>query len=1159
MQSRVERFAEGLLEAGWLTAVITTPLFFNIHSARVFEPDKLALLRSVALIMAVALIMLAIIRLAGVPGRRSDPEARPQFHQRLLPAAVLLLAVVYIVATALSLVPRLSLLGSYQRFQGTYTTLSYVLIFTSIAVALRTHTQFRRLITTVILTSIPVSLYAMMQHYGLDPLPWGGDVQRRVAGNLGNSIFVAAYLIMVVPLTLSRILNGLNLLLTARRLTLLRMASPSIYVFALAIQLIAILWTNSRGPLLGLAVAIFAFVLLFLVSIGRQGSDERKLTSAGFLLSTIPILLGLLIPFVLVAGRASETTTPLAGILIVVASIFLVSVGVLLLAWYKKTRPWAWLSWLLLAASVASLVGFMNTAQVRATDVSGSGFGSAVRKTFADWRALPELGRYGSLLESGSGTGRVRVLIWEGALDLIGAHEPIRFPDGSEDSLNAIRSTIGYGPETMYVAYARFYDPELATIEKRNAAPDRSHNETLDSLVITGWVGFVSWQLLFMSVFYVGFRYLRVVSIRRDKYVFVLLWIAGAIAALLALVIPFGAAFMGVAIPFGSMFGVLSYLAYFAATQKGRILEGSAATTRGVPLIAIGLLTAVLAHYAEINFGIAIAATRTHFFVYAGIITVLAARPGISAEIAPVPLRRSKGRARWRTAQASHAGVDGGILAEAFVVWVILGTLAYDYVRFVLPQGTILRSLEDIPSISQILWQSFFLNPLKEMRFLPFVAGIILLTWLVGTVVLYRGERGGAPVRANSRFLWSSAIAFIVFLAFASLLAMQTRSQFITPSTVTDITSLDIRRAIEADAAGRYVVLQFAFIYVSLAAFATAHAIGGQRQRPAGNRDWSSLAAGSILLVIALMVAAQVNIKPIRSDIVFKRGSAWDSQATSNRDLVAWDSAIAVYRTAADLVPTEDHFDLWLGRALLEKSSLATDPVRRAAILAEAETVLSAARQKNPLNPDHTANLARLNTRWAELSDGEARLAKAAVAASYYDQALDLNPNNSLIRNEYARLKLVILGDCAGAMRAYEASLAVDPYFQATYKEVGDAARSCAATAADQDQVGYAQIGVDALKQLVERYPRDIDGYLLMADLQAKTIGDMGGAQDSINSAAAVDGASMAPWQVLYTGASIFNEAGAVMLSKAYAEMALDIAPPANQETIREFIGQLGV
>ena len=42
MDSRLSRWCDGLLEAGWLVAILAIPLFFNIHSERVFEPDKLA-------------------------------------------------------------------------------------------------------------------------------------------------------------------------------------------------------------------------------------------------------------------------------------------------------------------------------------------------------------------------------------------------------------------------------------------------------------------------------------------------------------------------------------------------------------------------------------------------------------------------------------------------------------------------------------------------------------------------------------------------------------------------------------------------------------------------------------------------------------------------------------------------------------------------------------------------------------------------------------------------------------------------------------------------------------------------------------------------------------------------------------------------------------
>ena len=46
MESRLSRWCDGLLEAGWLVAILAIPIFFNIHSERVFEPDKLALLLS---------------------------------------------------------------------------------------------------------------------------------------------------------------------------------------------------------------------------------------------------------------------------------------------------------------------------------------------------------------------------------------------------------------------------------------------------------------------------------------------------------------------------------------------------------------------------------------------------------------------------------------------------------------------------------------------------------------------------------------------------------------------------------------------------------------------------------------------------------------------------------------------------------------------------------------------------------------------------------------------------------------------------------------------------------------------------------------------------------------------------------------------------------
>ena len=51
MPTKLSRFCEGVMEAAWLAAIILVPVFFNIYSSRIFEPDKITLLRSLVLVI----------------------------------------------------------------------------------------------------------------------------------------------------------------------------------------------------------------------------------------------------------------------------------------------------------------------------------------------------------------------------------------------------------------------------------------------------------------------------------------------------------------------------------------------------------------------------------------------------------------------------------------------------------------------------------------------------------------------------------------------------------------------------------------------------------------------------------------------------------------------------------------------------------------------------------------------------------------------------------------------------------------------------------------------------------------------------------------------------------------------------------------------------
>ena len=275
--SKLSVFCDRIIEAGWLVAVIAAPLFFNVYSSRVFEPDKLTLVRSIASVMALAWIIKWI-------EQRNQPRASdaPSLRSALV-LPTLILVGVYLLTTLTSITPRVSFFGSYQRLQGTYTTLAYIVVFFMIVQGLRTRQQLDRLILTIILTSLPIALYGLIQRYKLDPLPWGGDVTSRVASNMGNAIFVAAYLIMAFFLTLGKIVESFRAILTEEEAVTADILRAAGYVFIAAVQAICIVFSGSRGPWLGWFAGMFLFALLLALVLRQRVSDVEHLSAWGWL------------------------------------------------------------------------------------------------------------------------------------------------------------------------------------------------------------------------------------------------------------------------------------------------------------------------------------------------------------------------------------------------------------------------------------------------------------------------------------------------------------------------------------------------------------------------------------------------------------------------------------------------------------------------------------------------------------------------------------------------------------------------------------------------------------------------------------------------------------------------------------------------------------
>ncbi len=1023
--TRLSAFLDGVLEAGWLAAIVVTPLFFNIYSSRVFEPDKLTTLRSIALVMAAVWLVRLVEEWAS--GQRIT---RLTWRTPLL-LPTLATVLIYLVSTAFSVTPYTSFFGSYQRLQGTFTMLSYITVFLIILDRMRTRAQVDRFITTLILNSLPIALYGFVQHFQRDPLPWGGNVTKRVASNMGNAIFVAAYLIMCVPPTLSRVVDAFRSILHDEETGTADVLRAATYIFIVAVQILAIYYTKSRGPLMGLLLGLGVWGFLGLILLQRNSWQNNP------------------------SGD------------------------------HRRWR-WLWVGILLLTVVASALFFSINP-------------GGPLHEWAAD---DPAIGRLANVLAPDTGTGKVRSLIWQGAFKMILPHAPIQFPptannpDWRPDPFNGIRLLIGYGPESMYVAYNSFYPPLLGHYESRTASPDRCHNETLDSVVITGLLGLGIYLWVFISVFYLGLRWLGVLPDGWQRTLFFALLAGGALVFVLYTGLTLGPHFFGLAVPVGIVIGLITYLLVHSFSKSW----GNAPFQEKLhphSLLLMGILATAVAHFVEINFGIGIASTRTTFWALAGVFVLLGQqeirmREETTQKPRPAVRGRTQKRRRHRSAAPPSRTIPAWLwptLGATLIGALVLGTLAYDFIN----------NVERLGDPLQIFWRSLTIIavPARQPARTSWAIMMILgMAWLAAGLltITQMVKRGSFQGRKGD--IWPATLVTLLI----SLTAGATFGLILAGRHAT-IATAQVQSIADALHMADYVAGQTGAYYVFLAVIILLGglALAGERPRsqrwatPAGTLallaaglswlltllaqavgepgaalqlkglalsvgiafgltaaagllayllspslqerlhalrwEWLGALAAALLLSLVPVLSFRFNLRPIQADIVFKQADPWEK---SNQ----WAVAIQHYQKAKELTPweREDFYYLYLGRALLEYASTIDDVAQQDVVLRQTEQVLLQAQAINPLNTDHSANLARLYRRWSSLPAGSGEQEfLSQLASDYYDVATTLSPQNVILWNEWATLYHYNLGDDAKYEETLQHAMSLDPEFYQIY------------------------------------------------------------------------------------------------------------------------------
>jgi len=242
-KSRLTACCEGLIEACWLIAVAVVPLIYDPHAMSSFDPAKLAVLRALGFLTCAALL----VRACGRPetGGRTGQAA---WRGWMMPALVLLAA--YLLASAFSVDPDLSLFGTQHYLQGTLTLFCLLSLFAGMAVILRQEEQMDRLVCAALAGGFPVALYALFQRAGLDPLLFG-ESEQAAFSFAGHPIFLAGYLLMLMPLCVWKLWrscgpDGLQ-----------RISARSLgYAALLLVMLAAFVAADKRGPIVAMMFAI---------------------------------------------------------------------------------------------------------------------------------------------------------------------------------------------------------------------------------------------------------------------------------------------------------------------------------------------------------------------------------------------------------------------------------------------------------------------------------------------------------------------------------------------------------------------------------------------------------------------------------------------------------------------------------------------------------------------------------------------------------------------------------------------------------------------------------------------------------------------------------------------------------------------------------------
>ena len=269
------KYSEKMIEYGFYGLAFLVPLAFTTTTFELFEFPKMILVYFLTIFIVAAFLVKSIV--VGKLNLKRTPLDFP----------ILLYAVSYLLSTIFSIDRYTSIFGYYTRFNGgllslaCYVALYYIFVW-EVGPEKQEGTEGKgkkkiKFVKALLLSSLLVSIYGILQHFGIDKNYWVQDVQRRVFSTLGQPNWLAAYLVMILPVSLTLVVKNFKFQI-----------SKLLFVLLPAVIYAAFWFTYSRSGLLGFGAAMGTF----LIFLGKENLKKswQPLLLVGIVWALVSIL-----------------------------------------------------------------------------------------------------------------------------------------------------------------------------------------------------------------------------------------------------------------------------------------------------------------------------------------------------------------------------------------------------------------------------------------------------------------------------------------------------------------------------------------------------------------------------------------------------------------------------------------------------------------------------------------------------------------------------------------------------------------------------------------------------------------------------------------------------------------------------------------------------